>query len=121
MENERPVKHKQFGLISRGAFRASAKKQIALFVGRAIEGLEEKMSEKIQENHLIWDTLCYEVRKVPQVDGYGNEIKGYILVIVVCKCTSEDLYTEEDERRDEEAKKKRREAIYMPQVETPIQ
>jgi len=121
MENEKPVKHKQYGLISRGQFRASAKKQIALFVGRAIEGLEQKMSEKIEEVRLIWDTLCYEVRKVPQVDGYGNEIKGYIQVIVVCKCTSEDLYTEEDEKRDEEAKRKRREQLYIPEVQDQIQ
>ena len=49
MPEERPVKHKQYGLIVRGQFRKTSKKEIALFVGRAIEDLESKMADKIQE------------------------------------------------------------------------
>ncbi len=121
MPEERPVKHKQYGLIVRGQFRKTSKKEIALFVGRAIEDLESKMADKIQEAHLVWDTLCYEVRKVPQRTSDGREIDGYITVIIVAKCMSEDLYTEEDEKRDEEARRKRRETLYMPEVQGGIQ
>ena len=110
MADKKPVEYKKYGLNMMGQFRKRSKKAQALFIGRAIQQLTDKLKQHEEEKHLRMDTLGFYVHEIPALTEEAVEIPGWIIVVVTCDVLSSDEYTEEDRKRDEERLRKAREA-----------
>ena len=110
MANENKTEYKKYGLHMEGQYRKRSKKAQALFIGRAIQQLTDKLKQHEEEKHLRMDTLGFYVHEIPALTEEAVEIPGWIIVVVACDVMSSDEYTEEDRKRDEERIRKAREA-----------
>lgn len=110
MGKRKQVEYKKYGLNMMGQYREKSRKAQALFIGRAIQQLNEALKQHEEEKHLRMDTLSFYVHEIPAMTEEGVEVPGWIIVVVTCDVLSSDEYTEEDRKKDEERLRKAREA-----------
>ena len=112
------IQYKKFGQFLNGQFRKTSKKPQALFIGRSVQLLTESMEQHKEELQLRMDTLRFILKSEPLTNDDGEEIDGWIKLIVACEVGSYMPYTEEYRKADEEKRKAREEARRRSEEET---